>query len=139
MKSVPRGKVGHPPNLRELDSELDAKLKVVQQSQASGEIQQEQAFKDMMAARQEISQNFDKSLASDADNVQNELRGRLSPEVLNHIVRVPAFVEIPGGSRLTLSEMMRGSGFDTPYIHGLANEIEEMAKMLPSDHTKHWW
>jgi hypothetical protein len=85
----------------------------------------------------EVSQDFDRNFASDTYNVEHEVRNRLTPEAMSHVLRVPAF--IPNGdpnSRITFSDMMRGSGMDALMIGRLADEIEQMAKLLPPDSRK---
>ena len=73
-----------------------------------------------------------KVIASDTYNVDNELRKRLSPEAVAHIIRVPALVA-ENGSHIPIAALFRGSGMDVFYLQGLANEIEQMAKLLPPD------
>lgn len=120
--------------LRQLSSALAQKSDEIQKRTNSGEIDKTQAFKEQMAAMKEVSQDFDSSLASDAYNVENELRKRLDPVAISHVVRVPALVA--DGSRVTVPDLFRGSGFDSVYIGGLADEIEQMAKLLPPDSDK---
>ncbi len=72
--------------------------------------------------------------ASDTYNVENELRKRMDSSALAHIVRVPAFIsDNDPASRVTFSELMRGSGVDAFMIGRFADEMEEMAKLLPPD------
>lgn len=124
-------------SLRELSSELDAKLSIIQKDIEAKKVDQKQAATRMMTARNDISQDFNNNLASDANNIENELRKRLDPKTIEHIVRVPAFNELDANgnpmSHLPFTELFRGSGMDTFYIKGLANEIEQMADLLPRD------
>jgi len=124
--------------IRQLSSALEQKAQQIDQLVKDGKVEKDKAFEDKMAAMKELSQTFDTNLASDAFNVENELRSRLDPSALSHVVRVPAFMG--GGSdphnRVTFSELMRGSGFDAAMLGRLADEMEEMAKLLPSDSRK---
>ena len=117
--------------LRDLTRAWDEKAKSINEQAASGKITNDQASKDKEQAMADVVQAFDQNLASDAPNVESELRKRLDPEALGQIVRVPAFVA--GDSRVTLLGLMRGSSLSAFYIVGLANEMEQMAKLLPHD------
>jgi hypothetical protein len=123
--------------LRTLSSELDGKLSGIQKELDSKKIGQKQASEERRTARNDVSQDFNDNLASDANNIENELRRRLDPKAVEHIVRVPAFNELDAKgnpvNHLPFTELLRGSGVDTFFIKGLANEIEQMADLLPSD------
>jgi hypothetical protein len=121
--------------LRELSATFDEKSKAIQKQVDAKRIDKDQAFEDEQAAMQEVSQDFDSNLASDADNLRNELRKRLDPAAIAHVVRVPAF-KAENGSSVPVTALFRGSGFDTFFIRGLADEIEEMAKLLPPGSAK---
>jgi|SRR5579871_3508774 len=124
-------------DLRTLSTELDQKCSDIDKRAKSGELETSKAGEAKFAAMKEISQNFDGDLASDTYNVEHELRKRLSPEAIAHVVRVPAFIEgNDPNSRVTLFDFMRGSGFDAMMLGRLADEIEQMAKLLPSDSRK---
>jgi hypothetical protein len=123
--------------LRTLSSELDGKLSGIQKDLDSKKIDPQQASEETRTARTDVSQDFDTNLASDANNIENELRRRLDSKTIEHIVRVPAFNELDAKgnpvNHLPFTELFRGSGADVFFIKGLANEIEEMAGLLPSD------
>lgn len=120
--------------MRQLSSALDQKAQQIDQMVKDGKIDAQKATEDKMAAMKEVSQTFDSNLASDAYNVENELRSRLDSSALSHVVRVPAFIiGSDPRSRVTFSELTRGSGFDAAMIGRLADEMEEMAKLLPPD------
>jgi hypothetical protein len=93
--------------LRQFNSELDQKCAAIDQRANSGEIDKNKVMEAKRAAAKEIFQDFDRSLAADTYNVENELRKRLSPEAMGHIVRVPAFIEGNDlNNRVTLSRRM---------------------------------
>jgi hypothetical protein len=48
---------------------------------------------------------------------------------------VPAFT-FYNGTTLTIVEMFRNIGYDSLFIGGLADEIEQLAKLLPPDYRK---
>ena len=120
--------------LRQFGLELEEKCKAIDKRANSGELDKGKVGDEKMAAMKEISGDFDRNLASDTYNVENEVRKRLSPEAMAHVLRVPAFV-IGGdlNSRVTMADMARGSGFDAMMLGRLADEIEQMAKLLPPD------
>lgn len=120
--------------LREFNFDLDAKLKVIHEQRVAKKIDEHQALKDSRAAMQQVSDAFDANLASDAFNVEGELRKRMDPAAISHVVRVPAF--IADGSRVTFLALMRGSSSNAFYIRGFADEMEQMAKLLPPDSPK---
>ena len=123
--------------LRELDSAFRQKSDEIQKRKNTGLIDDKEAGQETIAAAKEISQSFDSGLASDTYNVENELRKRLDPEAMSHVVMVPAFVNNGDlNSRVSIVDLMRGTGFDSFYIGRLADEIEQMAKQLPSDSAK---
>jgi hypothetical protein len=120
--------------LRQLTSELNQKSTEIESRTKRGE-DKSKADAEKMAAVKQVSGEFDRNLASEAYNLENELQKRLDPKALSHVVRVPAFSD-SDGSRVTVSDLMRGSGFDVLMLDGLANEIEQMAKLLPPDSGK---
>lgn len=116
-------------NLRRLDSDLQVKLAAIQQQLEQGKIKPEDADKAKTQAMHDVSQDYDRNLASEALNVDEELRKRIDPKAMEHILRVPALVG-SDGERIPFAALMRGTGFDTFYIRGLANEIEQMTNLL---------
>ena len=96
-----------------------------------GKLKKGQVRDQWMQIMKETSEAFDEDLASDALNIENELRKRMTPEAMSHVVRVPAFVA--GDSRVTFLGLMRGSPTEIWMVNGLANEIEQMYKLLPPD------
>jgi hypothetical protein len=121
--------------LRKLSSALDGKLNGIQKQTDAKKISQKQASEQKLTAMKDVSQDYDRNLASDADNIDVELRRRLDPKVIAHIVRVPGFIDSEG-TRLPVTEIFRSSGFDTFYFKGWADEIEQMAKLLPPESRK---
>jgi hypothetical protein len=79
--------------------------------------------------------DYDNSLASDTYNVENELRTGLDSNALSHVIMVPGF--IAGGNprtRITFPQMFRGmGGFEIAWLNRLADEIDQMARLLPPD------
>jgi hypothetical protein len=118
--------------IRDLASAFETRVRELDQLKASGKIDMPQEIEQENQASKDISQSFDSNLASDAYNVDNELRKRLSPEAMSHVVRVPALVA-DNGSHIPLIALFRGTGVDTYYMRGLADEIEQMARLLPPD------
>jgi hypothetical protein len=117
--------------LRQLTSEVEQKITEIESRAKAGE-DKSKTDAAKMAAVKDVSNEFDRNLASDAYNVENEVRRRLDPKAMSHVVRVPAFIASDGG-RVTLSDLMRGTGFDVLMLDRLADEIEQMVKLLPSD------
>jgi hypothetical protein len=118
-------------SLRELNREWIARANSIEEDAKSGKITQDEANKQKFQAMDDASRNFNENLASDALNVEAELRKRLSPAAMSQVVRVPAFVA--GGSRVTFLGLMRGSRMSASFIPAFADEMEQMAKLLPSD------
>lgn len=117
--------------LRRLADELDRRERIIQKELESKRISKDEAIKQQTAAAQQIAITYDQNLASDAYNVRNEIRKRLSPEAIAHIVRVPAFPAADGAS-IPLMEIMKGEYMTAFFIRGFADEIEGMAKLLPN-------
>ena len=127
--------------LRQYQDELKASGAQIEGQVAAGKLTMEQSNKESLSAIQKISEEFDNNEASDAYNVENELRSRLSPEALSHIVMVPGFIlkDSNGNptphSRITFSQLMRGPS-EVMYLGRLADEIDQMAKLLPLEVPK---
>ena len=127
--------------MRELSRNYESRLEQLRKAQASEKSKKkDDLFAEQMRVMTEVSRDFDENLASDALNVENELHKRLTPEALSHVVRVPALIEIrpdgtraPEGGRVTFLGLMRGMPMGAMLISLLANEIEQMAKLLPPD------
>jgi hypothetical protein len=123
--------------LRERDSALNAKYAEIKGQLDAKKIDQDQANKAHIAALKEASQDFDNNLASDTYNVENELRTRLDASALSHIIN-PGFVANGDPyTRITFPQMFRGLGFfEIAWLNRLADEIDQMAKLLPPDSGK---
>jgi hypothetical protein len=117
--------------LRDLYRAWNAREKSIDEDLKAGKISQDQASKQGLQALDDASQAFDQNLASDALNVEAEMRRRLSPEAMSHVMRVPAFVA--GGSRITFLGIVRGSKLSAGFIQAFADEMDQMEKLLPSD------
>jgi hypothetical protein len=123
--------------LRRHTTSLERQTAAVNEQLAAKKLNKDQASKANLAAIREVSQDFDNNLASDTYNVENELRSRLDPSALSHLIMVPGFVyDHNPRTRITFPNLMRGSGFDAMYLGKLADEIEQMAHLLPPDHPK---
>jgi hypothetical protein len=117
--------------LRKLDSHLDARLKLLDDEARDKKISKGQAFMNRIAAQQEMSKEFQRTCSSDAYNVDNELRSRFDPKAIAHVLEVPAL--ITDDADIPISEIAKGTGFDVFYFGKLADEIEQMAILLPPD------
>jgi hypothetical protein len=123
--------------LRQFSSELDEKSKAIDQRVSSGEIDKSKVGELKLNAMKEVSQDFDTGLASDTYNVENELRSRLDSSAMSHVITVPALMgDGDPRSRITFPDMFRGTGFDVLMLRRLADEMEQMAKLLPPDTEK---
>jgi hypothetical protein len=119
------------PKLRDIGTTLENRDKDIQKALKDKKIDNLQAAAEHERAQKEASQMFDGDLALDADNLRNELRRRLTPEAIAHVPRVPGFTN--GTVVMPLTEMFRGTGFDVYWVGRLADEIDQMAKLLPPD------
>jgi hypothetical protein len=123
--------------LRKLSSRLDARWAEVQKQVDAKKLDGAQAFKAREAFTEEVlqvSQDFDRNLASDTYNLRNELHKRLDSAAIAHIPRVPSFKFLNGA--IPLDVMLRNTGADGLFIRQLADEIEQLAKLLPPDYRK---
>ena len=117
--------------LRELSRELQNRTDA---SQKSADSRKGKKAGDGGQQRQilaELTKFFDENVAGDMLNIDNELRKRLSGEALSHVIRAPAFVA--GESRVTFLALVRSSPMGAMLIPAVADEIEQMYKLLPSD------
>jgi hypothetical protein len=121
--------------LRKLSTSLRLRNEAIQKQVGNGQTTQEQAFKLSLQADTEASDDFERSQASEAHNLLNELTRRLDSKATAHIVRVPGFIDSEG-TRLPLTEILKGTGADTSFIPRLADEIEQMSELLPSSAKK---
>ena len=105
---------------------------------AAGKMTKDQAAKAHLDMQQKIAQDFDNNLASDTYNIENELRSRLTPEALSHVIMIPGFVlkdangTVNPHSRVTFPQLMRGP-LEVGFLSRLVDEIQQMANLLPVD------
>lgn len=122
--------------MRQFDAVFEEKSKIIDEQVKLGKLDKKQAFDQKTQAMKNVSHSFDENLASDAINMESELRRRMSQEAMTHIVRAPAFVfkdengNVTG--RITLLGMIRGGDDSATMIRVFADEIEAMAKLLPN-------
>jgi len=122
--------------LRQYPAMLRAKNAVIDGQLDAKKITQNQASKAHLAAMQEVSQDFDRNLAPDAYNVENELRSRLDSSALSHVLMVPGFIANGDPrTRITFPQIFRGSA-EIIMLDRLADEMEQMANLLPPDSSK---
>ncbi len=123
--------------LREYTEMANSNNEAINKRVADGKIDKAEALKEEMADMQNVDRQFDSNLAADTYNVENELRSRLDPSALAHVVRAPAFIfGSDPRSRVTFADMFRGTPLEVSMLGVLANEMEEMAKLLPPDSVK---
>lgn len=123
--------------LREYSAEFDKKGEAINAQLAAKKITNEQAGRAHLDAAREVAKEFDGNLASDTYNVENELRSRLDSSALSHVLMVPGFLaDRNPRTRVTFPDMARGSAVETMYLSRLADEMEQMAKLLPPDSAK---
>jgi hypothetical protein len=120
--------------LREAANRLDSLTLEIDKRQNSGEIDGTQDLKERMDAAKGIAEEVDSSgVSADAYNVVNELEKRLAPAALAHVAMVAEVKGIDGG-RTPISSLFSATGFDSlMFYRKLANEIDQMAKLLPPD------
>lgn len=87
------------------------------------------------AVAKELSQEFDRSIKADFINVNNELLRRLDPKVAGSVVRFPIFYDATTGAPVGMLNLALGE-FEAPFLCGYADEMEQMAKLLPADPDK---
>jgi hypothetical protein len=121
--------------IREVGSREAARLQGIQKEVDSGKLNKDEASKQQFAVSDDVSKEFDRTIASEAYNVLDALYKRLDPVAIAHVIRVPGFID-SSGTRISITEIMRASGMDTLYFPTLADEIEQMAKLLPPDSGK---
>jgi hypothetical protein len=90
----------------------------------------------IQAVHRELSEQFVRTLRSDAFNVDNELRRRLGPQAVATIIGITPSIVSDDGTRIDiLSLVLSGTsfsmGFDINFVCVLADGIERMAKLLP--------
>ncbi len=121
--------------LRKLGARLDARFAEINKQENAKKMNHEQAMKAKDAFIEEglrASQDFHANLASDMYNLRNELRRRLDPAAIAHIPSYP-FFNMVDGSRLYVDQIVRDMRLDYFLIPKLADEIEQMTKLLPPD------
>jgi hypothetical protein len=122
--------------LRQFNAELAEKQNQIGKRASIGEIAAADVGKERLAVDQEISKEFDSTIASDVYNVENALRSRLDSSALSHVMMVPGFI-VNGDprTRITIPGITRGP-MQAMMLDRLADEIEQMAKLLPPDSRK---
>ena len=113
---------------RSRSADLDAQFK-------KNKTSQEESFMGHRALAKEFSQDFDRKLKADSFNVDNELRRRLGPKAVAAIVGIsPSIFSASDGTPLDILQLAPSSfGVEAEFACVLADGIEQMAKLLPSD------
>ncbi|MGA1999059.1 MAG: hypothetical protein ABSG52_03620 [Terriglobales bacterium] len=91
------------------------------------------AWERQQALSKQISDEFHNDLRSDALNVQNELLRRLDPKAAAAVVRFPILADAATGTPVSLQSLLLSeSGMDAVSLCGFAEELQQLAKLLPS-------
>lgn len=86
-----------------------------------------------LALMKQISGEFHHDLRSDALNVQNELLRRLDPKAAAAVVRFPVFADAATGTPISMESLLPNAfGMDAMLLCGFAEELQQLAKLLPS-------
>lgn len=92
------------------------------------------AFQQNMALLKEVSDEYHRDVRSDALNVQNELLRRLDPKSAAAVVRTPIFAVEATGTPIGIQSVMpSGLGMDAGFLCEFADELQQLAKLLPED------
>lgn len=122
--------------LRVFCSTLQKRTDEIQAQLDAGKIDQKTESEEKMAVDKELSQDFITNLRSDAFNVDNELRRRLGPQAVAAIVGITPSIVADDGTRVDILTLVATSampGFAVGFTCPLAEGIEQMAKLLPSE------
>jgi hypothetical protein len=122
-------------NLRDLCLTLQNQDDQLQSALNAGKIDKKGQWERHLAIDKELSNEFVPKDQSDAFNVDNELRRRLRPEAVAAIVGITPSIIADDGIRIDMLTLATGGNapFSVEFTCTLADGIEQMAKMLPSD------
>lgn len=84
-----------------------------------------------LALMNEVGQEFDHDLKSDFLNVNNELLRRLDRKAVASVIRGPIFTDAETGTPIGMPSLMSGQ-FEAPFLCTYADQMEQMAKLLPT-------
>jgi hypothetical protein len=93
--------------------------------------EKEAAARDL-ALMKETSQEFDRDLKADFLNANNEVMRRLDPKYVSAVTRAPIISNAETGVPIGMLSLMPGD-FEAAFLCIYADQLEQMAKLLPSD------
>jgi hypothetical protein len=118
--------------LRNLCRVFDKRGSAINAEATSGKLSKKEQAERMQALMKEVSDEYHRDLRSDFLNVNNELLRRLDPKVSASVVRGPTISDADTGTLLGLPSVVpSGMGLDMIFICDYADQIEQLAKLLP--------
>ena len=102
---------------------------------AGSKKQQDEWRKADNALMQGVSDEFDRDLKADFVNANNEVIRRLDPKSLGGVVRFPIWRDAETGAPVGMPSLMSGE-LEAPFLCSYADQLEQMAKLLPPDSPK---
>ena len=119
----------------EVAREQSADAKQLLKEQKRSKEEKEEAFKRLMQQQTQAGLRFDKELRGDFLNVLNELYRRIPPEALKTVVlSVPTIkTRDPAVQAFSMYELITniGSEFVIPWLNGMAQDLDRLARLLP--------
>jgi hypothetical protein len=124
--------------IRDLRISHERQGRQIQALKTSGKLTEQAAAERTFALLREVSEEFDRGLRADAINVDNELRRRLGPKAVASIVGLPpSFFSASDGAPIGLLGLLpSGTGMSAGFLGPLADGIDQMAALLPSDSVR---
>jgi hypothetical protein len=93
-------------------------------------------FQKEMALKKEVGEEFDNTIKADFINVNNEVLKRIGPPAAAAILRGRIFFNSATGTPLGMPSLTPDE-WEAPFLCTYADQLEQMAKLLPSDSAKH--
>jgi hypothetical protein len=100
-----------------------------------GKVAAKEHFDRVQALMREVSQEFDHDLKSDFLNANNELLRRLDRKAVASVVRGPIFTDADTGTPIGMASLTSGE-MEAPFLCTYADQMEQMAKLLPAKSGK---
>jgi hypothetical protein len=124
--------------LRDFEASVNRRREPIAKLRNEGKITPKEAADRLIMILKEASAEFQRDLRADAANLDTELRRRLGPEAVAGIVGVPpSFFSASDGTAIGVDTVATSVNlpFSAAMAGVLANGIDQMAKLLPSDNA----
>jgi hypothetical protein len=118
--------------LRDFCKTFEKRTAEITSEMTVGKIDKETFVERTLTVERQLSEEYHKDLRSDFLNLNNELLRRLDPKVSASVIRGPIFADAHTGTPIARGSFLpERMGIEIPYLCVDADQIEQLAKLLP--------